>query len=64
MLTFKQFVTELAWEDVSLSAAEVAEMTARFGKKVLQMEWAASTMQSTLTGNSCPGPSARTWKSG
>jgi hypothetical protein len=37
MLTFKQFVTELAREDVSLSAAEVAEMTARFGKKVLQM---------------------------
>jgi hypothetical protein len=37
MLTFKQFVSELASEDVSLSAAEVAEMTARFGKKVLQM---------------------------
>jgi hypothetical protein len=37
MLTFKQFVTELAREDVSLSAAEVAEMIARFGKKVLQM---------------------------
>ncbi len=37
MLTFKQFVTELAREDVSLSPAEVAEMTARFGKKVRQM---------------------------
>jgi len=37
MLSFKQFVTELAREDVSLSAAEVTEMIARFGKKVLQM---------------------------
>jgi hypothetical protein len=37
MLTFKQFVTELAMEDVSLSSAEVGEMTARFGEKVLQM---------------------------
>ena len=37
MLTFKQFVAELAREEVSLSPAEVAEMTARFGKKVLQM---------------------------
>ena len=37
MLTFKQFVTELAREDVTLSAAEVREMTARFGDKVLQM---------------------------
>ena len=37
MLTFKQFVTELAREDVTLSAAEVQEMTARFGPKVFQM---------------------------
>src|SRR5437660_7876439 len=37
MLTFKQFVTELAREDVTLSPAEVREMTARFGDKVLQM---------------------------
>ncbi len=37
MLTFKQFVSELAREDVMLSPAEVQEMTARFGDKVLQM---------------------------
>src|ERR1039457_180444 len=37
MLTFKQFVTELAKEDVTLSQAEVREMTARFGDKALQM---------------------------
>ncbi|MBV9938452.1 MAG: hypothetical protein JO150_08115 [Acidobacteriaceae bacterium] len=36
-LTFKQFVTELAREDVTLSAADLREMTARFGRKVLQM---------------------------
>ncbi len=37
MLTFKQFVTELAGEDVSLAPAEVREMIRRFGPKVLQM---------------------------
>ena len=37
MLTFKQFVAELAREDVTLSPAEVQELTKRFGKKVLQM---------------------------
>ncbi|HXM43741.1 MAG TPA: hypothetical protein VN924_21080 [Bryobacteraceae bacterium] len=37
MLTFKQFVSELASEDVTLSPAELREMTARFGGKVLQM---------------------------
>jgi hypothetical protein len=37
MLTFKQLVNELAKEDVTLSPAEVREMTARFGDKVLQM---------------------------
>jgi len=37
MLTFKQFVTELASEDVTLSPAEMRETTARFGDKVLQM---------------------------
>ena len=37
MLTFKQFVTELAREDLTLSPAEVQEMRARFGNKVLQM---------------------------
>lgn len=37
MLTFKQFVTELASEDVTLSPAELREMTERFGDKVLQM---------------------------
>jgi hypothetical protein len=37
MLTFKQFVTELASDDVTLSPAELREMTARFGDKVLQM---------------------------
>jgi len=37
MLTFKQFVTELASEDVTLSAPELREMAARFGDKVLQM---------------------------
>ncbi|MFN0165964.1 MAG: hypothetical protein ACKV22_05980 [Bryobacteraceae bacterium] len=37
MLTFKQFVSELATEDVLLSAAEVHRMTERFGKKVLQL---------------------------
>ena len=36
-LTFKQLVTELAREDVTLSPAEVQEMAKRFGKKVLQM---------------------------
>jgi hypothetical protein len=37
MLTFKQFVTELARAEVTLSPAEVRELTARFGDKVLQM---------------------------
>src|SRR6478672_13510393 len=37
MLTFKQFVTELAREDVVISPAELKEMVARFGEKVLQM---------------------------
>jgi hypothetical protein len=37
MLTFKQLVTELAREDVTISAAEVREMTKRFGNRVLQM---------------------------
>ena len=37
MLTFKQFVTELAREDVALSPAEVQEMRSRFGDKVLQI---------------------------
>ncbi|MBV8706386.1 MAG: hypothetical protein JO028_04295 [Acidobacteriaceae bacterium] len=37
MLTFKQFVTELAREDVTLSPADLKERTARFGRKVLQM---------------------------
>jgi hypothetical protein len=37
MLTFKQFVTELARDEVTLSPAEVAEMKARFGEQVLQM---------------------------
>ena len=36
-MTFKQLVTELAREDVTLSPAEVQEMAKRFGKKVLQM---------------------------
>jgi hypothetical protein len=37
MLTFKQFVAELATEDVTISSAELREMTERFGDKVLQM---------------------------
>lgn len=37
MLTFKQFVTELAREDITLSAMEIKEMKRRFGDKVLQM---------------------------
>jgi hypothetical protein len=37
MLTFKQFVTELASEDVTLSPAELRKMTARFGDKVFLM---------------------------
>ena len=37
MLTFKQFVTELAREDVTIAPAEVQEMSKRFGDKVLQM---------------------------
>ena len=37
MLTFKQFLTELAREDVTLSPDEVRNLTERFGKKVLQM---------------------------
>ena len=37
MVTFKQFVSELASEDVIVSPADVHEMTKRFGNKVLQM---------------------------
>src|SRR5271169_6422638 len=37
MLTFKQFVTELAKEDVTISPVEVRGMIARFGDKVRQM---------------------------
>lgn len=37
MLTFKQFVNELAQEEIFISAVEVAEMKKRFGDKVLQM---------------------------
>src|SRR4051794_36287012 len=36
-MTFKQLVTELAREDVTISSAEIKEMTNRFGSKVLQM---------------------------
>jgi hypothetical protein len=37
MLSFKQFVTELAREDVIISPTEIEEMRHRFGDKVLQM---------------------------
>jgi hypothetical protein len=37
MLTFKQFVAELAKEEVTLSPSDLNEMTVRYGKKVLQM---------------------------
>jgi hypothetical protein len=37
MLTFKQFVSELAREDVILPASEIEGMRQRFGDKVLQM---------------------------
>ena len=37
MLTFKQFVTELAREDIVISPSEFEEMKHRFGAKVLQM---------------------------
>jgi hypothetical protein len=37
MLTFKQFVTELAREDVIISPSEIEEMKHRFGDKVFQM---------------------------
>jgi hypothetical protein len=37
MRTFKQFVTELAGEDVTIPPVEIEEMTKRFGNKVLQM---------------------------
>jgi hypothetical protein len=37
MPSFKQFVTELAGEHVTLPPAEVEEVTRRFGNKVLQM---------------------------
>lgn len=36
-MTFKQFVTELAREDVTIPPVEIEEMTKRFGNKVLQM---------------------------
>src|ERR1700691_905279 len=37
MLTFKQFVTELAREYIVISPSEIEEMKHRFGAKVLQM---------------------------
>ncbi len=37
MLTFKQFINELAREDVTISSTDVEEMRKRFGDKVLQM---------------------------
>ena len=37
MLTFKQFVTELAREDVTVSPAEMRDLVVRFGKKALLM---------------------------
>src|ERR1035438_3480067 len=37
MLTFKQFLNELAREDATISPMEVEEMRQRFGDKVLQM---------------------------
>ena len=37
MLTFKQFINELAQEDVTISSTDVEEMRKRFGDKVLQM---------------------------
>ena len=37
MLTFQQFVSELARVDVALSPAEVRAMIVRLGEKVLQM---------------------------
>ena len=37
MLTFKQFLNELATEDATISPMEVEEMIQRFGDKVLQM---------------------------
>jgi hypothetical protein len=37
MLTFKEFVSELAREDLRLSPAEVSDLTERFSNEVLQM---------------------------
>jgi len=37
MLTFKQFLNELAQPEIRISAVEVAEMRDRFGDKVLRM---------------------------
>jgi hypothetical protein len=37
MLTFKQFINELASEDVTISSVDVEGMRKRFGDKVLQM---------------------------
>lgn len=37
MLTFKQFVTELARDEVTVSPIEIEEMKKRFGDKVLRM---------------------------
>jgi hypothetical protein len=37
MLTFKEFVTELAREDVIISPSEIEDMKHRFGDKVLRM---------------------------
>ena len=37
MLTFKQFINELAREDITISSIDVERMRKRFGDKVLQM---------------------------
>ena len=37
MLTFKQFINELAREDITISSIDLEEMRRRFGDKVLQM---------------------------
>ena len=37
MLTFKQFVSELAQQDLTLSPVEVRDLANRFGSRVLQM---------------------------
>ena len=37
MATFRDFVAELAQDEISIAPSEVREMRARFGDKVLQM---------------------------